>query len=425
MRRIPVILSLLSLVFTSACLNEDILGLTGEDSQIAINIALPNLELGESSPGQLGKTVAIKTITLTVTADDMDDVKKDLTISADGTTASGSVKVPRGDDRTFLIECKDGGGIVQYSGSTVQDIHELKETVSIVTVGHYPTAPLLSVTNTTYRSVRLAWTKSNEADFYAYEIVRAANATDIADASKRQSVKTITNRSDNFFVDLTVQQNKVYYYAVVTWDTEGLGMRSTPKGVRTARLAEILDDDGDPVSGFYWSTSGQGSASILAAAQRVRIITARYYITDISEGGTFTSGIIGDDGTGSIALLGSKEITATSTGWVDVLYGSDNIEVNGDFYVMIMYDGINKPSFGYDLEDNARAWDWDGESWTQYAATYFMRAIVELPGNLLKEIGPGGESPPMKGQWSPEELAEAVRSFRIPTGEGGAKQERP
>ncbi|MBA7613759.1 MAG: hypothetical protein GH143_01475 [Calditrichaeota bacterium] len=71
-----------------------------------------------------------------------------------------------------------------------------------------------------------------------------------------------------------------------------------------------------------------------------------------------------------------------------VSYLDSNIAVDGDFFVVMMYDGSNYPSFGYDLADNDRAYDWDGENLIEWNETYFMRAIVEVPGSLLKEVGP-------------------------------------
>jgi hypothetical protein len=39
---------------------------------------------------------------------------------------------------------------------------------------------------------------------------------------------------------------------------------------------------------------------------------------------------------------------------------------------------------GYDQENNNRGWDFDGQNWKEFKGTYFIRAIVECEGGLMK-----------------------------------------
>lgn len=220
------------LLASLSCVREN--PLVGRDTgAITLSITIPK---GEARPGitsRLGKVVVITTVAVTVAASDMETIEKSLSISADGKTASGSIDVPKGDARTFTIEAKDGSGIVQYSGSTTQDILDDNETVTIITEGHYPSASSISITDFDAQSVGLSWTGNADLDFASYELVRAGTATAIASSSTRESIVTVTNRNTTTYTDDTVSPNTTYYYAVVVWDTEGLGLRSSPQSVQT------------------------------------------------------------------------------------------------------------------------------------------------------------------------------------------------
>ncbi|MFB0515190.1 MAG: hypothetical protein ACETWG_01125 [Candidatus Neomarinimicrobiota bacterium] len=385
MRPLHLLLVVTVLALSLSCLSEN--PLTSPDaSQITVSITLPRGEAVADNSTDLGKALVVTSVTLTVTASDMETIEESLTISSNGKTASGTVEVPKGDDRTFAIECRDANGIPQYSGSTTHNISEDTETVTITTVGHYPGAVTVSVDDISAFAVSLSWTRSNEPDFAAYDVVRS-ETSDLSPATRERLVR-IPNKNTTAYSDTSARLNRIYYYGVVVWDTEGLGMRSDAVGVNTPRWVELAYDDGEPTSGYSWSTDGAGSANILTASSPSRLLTARYYLTNIAEGGRFTSVIIGYDNEENLVILGSKVVEATETGWLDVLYYSDEIVVEGNFFVMILYDGIDKPYFGYDPVDNDRAWDYDGTSWSEWDQTYFMRAWVELPGGLLKELTP-------------------------------------
>ncbi|UCD38248.1 MAG: hypothetical protein JSW54_01850 [Fidelibacterota bacterium] len=233
------------LLFTLTCVGTDPLS-SPDSSAITMNITLPRGETTVEMQSGLAKAVSITSVTVTVTASDMDDITESLTIGSGGETATGTVEVPKGDDRTFAVECRDGSNVLQYSGSTTQDINDDAETVSITTEGHYPTASTLTITDYGATSVTLSWDRNTDPDFASYEIVRASSATDITSSSTRTSLTTISTQSTTSYVDATVSASTTYYYAVIVWDTEGMGMRSGAESVETpaAVIYQEFSDEG-------------------------------------------------------------------------------------------------------------------------------------------------------------------------------------
>ena len=244
---------------------------------ITLSITLPQGEARLGTINRLGKVVAITTVTITVTASDMETIEKSLSISSDGNTASGTIEVPKGDARTFAIEAKDGSGIVQYSGSTTQDILNNSETVTIITEGHYPSASSITITGFNAQAVGLSWAANADADFDAYEVVRVGPAEALTSSSTWTSIAVFTNRSTTAYTDTTVSQNNNYYYAVVVWDTEDLGWQSAAKNVTTPREFLYTDsplfipDDGWAYSYYIDNSFAPSGAVVTKVEYQVRI----------------------------------------------------------------------------------------------------------------------------------------------------------
>lgn len=387
MRQYYLLIIIPVLLVSLACHTDDPISSSGA-SAITLRINLPNGEFPPDAVTGLSKIVSITSVTVTVTAADMEDIVESLTIS--GETASGTIEVPKGDARSFLIECKDGSGILQYSGSTTQDILDDIETVTITTEGHFPTASTLTITGFSAVSVALSWTTSMEADFASYQLVRAATGADLTSSLTRESIVTITSNSTTSYIDEDVALDSTYYYAVIVWDTEGMDSPSTAVGVQTPRWEVLGYDDGVPSGGYYWPSAGQASLNLITVPQPAKLVATLYYLTNVSNGGTFESMAFVYDGAGDLTTRGRKTVEATTTGWFMVTYLDSNIAVADDFYVVMMYDGSSYPSFGYDPVDNDRAYDWDGTTLIAWDETYFMRAIVEIPGAILtKGLSPG------------------------------------
>jgi hypothetical protein len=127
-----------------------------------------------------------------------------------------------------------------------------------------------------------------------------------------------------------------------------------------------------------------------------KLIEMSIYITGVDAGtATYTPILLnnnsGQPGT-NMATLSSH--TATSyPGWDATDVSSYNLIINSDFFIGLRYDGTNKPAFGYDQNNNGRAWDNDGSGWTAWNETYFMRAklqtvtsAVEIDSRIPKEF---------------------------------------
>jgi hypothetical protein len=242
----------------------------------------------------------VATVTVRVTGPDMDTVTKNLSIN--GNQATGSVRVPAGESRTFTVEAKDSSNEVLATGSTTRDLE----------AGTSPT-------------VTISLSISTEV--------------------------------------------------------------------------ELIYDDGEPASGYYWNTYGNGfGVQMSAQAYPAKVIRLSYYLSGLagsgSGNGSFTAYVIDYDGWPDVPLTTGIPVTPSSTGWIDVDVSSQNLTVSRDFVVAMIYDGVNTPSLGYDDVDNGRSWDYmydfdfDIYYWAEWGQTYFIRATVELSSGEVVTIQP-------------------------------------
>ncbi len=163
--------------------------------------------------------------------------------------------------------------------------------------------------------------------------------------------------------------------------THGRSMYSAAISGGGTQSADLIYDDGTPTSGYYWPGSGQGSANRMTPTLSNAMLTKmEIYILGVNAGSaTYKPIVLGNNG-GSpgndLATLNFKT-AASYPGWDPTDLTNSNISVNGDFFVGLIYDGTNQPLFGYDPDDNGRAWDFDGSSWAAWNETYFMRATIQ------------------------------------------------
>ena len=147
------------------------------------------------------------------------------------------------------------------------------------------------------------------------------------------------------------------------------------------QTANLVYDDGSPSNGYYWNNNGQGSANRMTPTLSNATLTKmEIYITGVFAGtATYKPIVLGNNG-GSpgndLVNLGFKT-TATYPGWDQTDLSTLGISVNGDFFVGLKYDGTNKPTYGYDVTNNGRAWDFDGTNWAAWNETYFIRATIQ------------------------------------------------
>lgn len=340
---------------------------TGRDtSTIKLDIVLPRGESRFAGDKRLAKTAHIVEVWINVYADDMDDIEQTLNISSDRTTASGSVEVPKGNDRTFEIECFDENEVLQYSGATTVDILEDNETVSITTEGHYPTASSITITGFNAQSVELSWTANTDVDFASYELVRAGTADDLTSSSTRSSIADITNQSITEYADTSVSQNSRYYYAVVVWDTDDLGWRSSPKNVTTPREFIYADtplfipDDGWAYTYYLDNSFAPTGAVVTKVEYQVRI-------DDTGDPNTFWCGdyeIYISSSTAPLASPDDELVYDNLGGWTDGGF-DDDTDDDTDIWL------------------NWRSTDYfNGESPNQYWGVYIIDTIPDDSGEL-------------------------------------------
>ena len=164
--------------------------------------------------------------------------------------------------------------------------------------------------------------------------------------------------------------------------THGRSMYSAPlsggSGIQTANL---IYDDGTPSGGYYWNNNGQGSANRMTPTLSNAVLTQmEIYITGVNSGtATYKPIVLGNNGgsPGSDLVTLNYKTAASFPVWDPTNLVSYNITVNGDFFVGLKYDGVNKPTYGFDAVDNGRAWDFNGSSWSAWNETYFMRATIQ------------------------------------------------
>ncbi|RLJ01815.1 MAG: hypothetical protein DRP11_03845, partial [Candidatus Aenigmatarchaeota archaeon] len=130
--------------------------------------------------------------------------------------------------------------------------------------------------------------------------------------------------------------------------------------VPIAEPTELVYDDGEPTGGYYYEVEGTGSAVRMSSPfTPATVVGVCYYIANAE--GSFIVRLFDDqDGMPGADLMTPLKVTPTDTGWLDVDLSSYNITVDGDFYVAFMCGAVGTPSFGFNPEDNGRAWDYDG-----------------------------------------------------------------
>ncbi|MCX8010038.1 MAG: T9SS type A sorting domain-containing protein, partial [Ignavibacteria bacterium] len=162
-------------------------------------------------------------------------------------------------------------------------------------------------------------------------------------------------------------------------------------------VLNLVYDDGTPAGGYYWSSANTGSCNRMTpTVSSAQVIQMGIYFTGINAGsGNYKPIILGK----SAGKPGSNLATlptriASPPGWDDFDLTSYNITVTDEFFVGLLYDGVNRPAFGFDPANNGRAWDKDTSgNWTAWNETYFMRAkiktttsIAELDNKIPKDF---------------------------------------
>ncbi|GJQ32192.1 MAG: hypothetical protein HBSAPP04_10310 [Ignavibacteriaceae bacterium] len=156
-----------------------------------------------------------------------------------------------------------------------------------------------------------------------------------------------------------------------------------------AQTTSLVYDNGVVFSGYNWPNNGQGSANRMTSpVANAKLTEISYYITGVTAGtATFKPIVKSKAGNGAPGsdLVNYTQVTAnTVPGWNTWNTSAQNILVTGDFFIGIIYDGVNRPGFGYNQTNNGRAWDFDGNAWSAWNETYFMRATVQTTTAIIE-----------------------------------------
>jgi len=182
----------------------------------------------------------------------------------------------------------------------------------------------------------------------------------------------------------------VYYLAVTPFDISEEPYVLTLGGVAETTEPVLYNttlayDFGSPP--FYiWGTALGDAAGCLYKLPAIPATLNRVWINfqDLDAEG------LGGDGTFYLTALDYYgyllpdtvlQLTPPDTGWVYVDLAAQNISLNGDFVVAVMYDGFNTPGIGYDTNKsygNNLFFSSDFESgYEEDPGTYFIRAEIE------------------------------------------------
>lgn len=140
----------------------------------------------------------------------------------------------------------------------------------------------------------------------------------------------------------------------------------------------FYDDDGFENASWYPTAGGQeaNKFSLPAGWTSAQILNASYYIW--RDPAKFKVVIYGGDGT---TVLGSLNVTPTTTGWFGVDLTGLSIVVSGDFYIVMEWLGELGPMLGFDTtspDSMSYARPSSGQAWIQVTdRDYGIRVFVQ------------------------------------------------
>lgn len=110
-----------------ACSDDNFVNISSGNSTIQLDVQFSEFPAGF---GKIGETAEVTRVQVRVSGPGMDPIQAALSIS--GNTASGTIEVPKGSARVFVVEGFDPNDILLFSGETTQDINNDTENVGIV-----------------------------------------------------------------------------------------------------------------------------------------------------------------------------------------------------------------------------------------------------------------------------------------------------
>ena len=347
-----------------------------------------NFETNNAQQVGLSKSATINRVVVSVTGPGMSPVTDELTLNSAATTATGSLEVPKGNNRKFSVEGIDGNSITQFSGETTQDIVNDVESVSISVSWTPPDPVTLTISDVTSSTVTLNWTASAAPDFSFYRVLlsKSTNLSDLTDQIG-DDITVVNSTSMNI---INLSPGTTYYTAVMTVDTElwfsgdlSFGTQnSLVKSFSTlSQIVELSYDDNSFESGLVGSEQNESLiVHFTSSSYPVKIVGMDLYIWGTQE---FTTAIF-DFATGNFLGGGTANgVDAANYTWASYDLSAFNFIVTADFFAGIGYSGPQQtdgnwwPAVGLDETSSA------GRSYDDSPLLgLFLLDDIGFPGNL-------------------------------------------
>ncbi len=234
----------------------------------------------------------------------------------------------------------------------------------------------------------------------AYLVANQIGRTKTEQIYYRTLVHYLTPKSQ--FIDarnLTLQSAIDLYgggsakYNAVASVFDGVGITSN-----LPKTNELSYDDGSPETKIYEADTNWGILNRLTAPANSTLANVEFYYggdENTNGNGSFKIKIYDDGGSkpGNLVLSSSSFTPSANSQdyWLSISTVAQNLNVSGDFYVGIYYDGTNEPLIGVDTTViNARGWEWNDslQTWIQLnSSSYFpVTVLIRATVNTLTAV---------------------------------------
>jgi len=165
-------------LFVAGCSKQSPTGSDASQTVVTLRFSFENSSNASASKStSLQKAARIVMVVVTVTAPDISPpITEKLQIV--GQTATGSIRVPQGNSRTFTVQGLDEADIVQFEGQRTINLTGPTANVNIIPTIIPPVPSNVRVVGEPQHNVvNLAWDKNTDQDFSRYELFRSTTSS--------------------------------------------------------------------------------------------------------------------------------------------------------------------------------------------------------------------------------------------------------
>ena len=221
MKKLLLLIISLMFVFSCSIINPIDNGTSDSAIQLQINFdnSVSNVTASNKLQKNLNTTSSIERVAVIVTAPDIERaIDKDLQFNA--SKATGTITVPKGNNRTFRIEGFDDENFLQFEGETTKNIKSDKENVNITVQWIAPATVAFWIEDITAYSAKIVWEASDAQDFEYYRILLGETSELIPYNESPHIVSNIYDRNENFLIVENLNPETLYFYEVLVVDRE-------------------------------------------------------------------------------------------------------------------------------------------------------------------------------------------------------------